>query len=161
MTDQSRQNTIKIPLSGRIDSNNAAKTEQNLLTAIANRQGCPIVLDASALSYISSAGLRVLLRIKKNHPDLTLTDVSSDVYEILEMTGFTEILNIEKAYRTVSIEGCEVIGEGANGKVYRLDRDTVVKTYKNTNALPEIQHEREVARTALVLGSPLPSPMMW
>ena len=154
MTDQSRQNTIKIPLSGRIDSNNAAKTEQNLLTAIANRQGCPIVLDASALSYISSAGLRVLLRIKKNHPDLTLTDVSSDVYEILEMTGFTEILNIEKAYRTVSIEGCEVIGEGANGKVYRLDRDTVVKTYKNTNALPEIQHEREVARTALVLGIP-------
>ena len=70
------------------------------------------------------------------------------------MTGFTEMMTVEKAYRVVSVEGCEVIGEGANGKVYRIDGDNVVKTYKNADALGDIQHEREVARLALVLGIP-------
>jgi uncharacterized protein (TIGR02172 family) len=38
--------------------------------------------------------------------------------------------------------------------VYRIDRDNVVKTYKNADALAEIRHEREVARLALILGVP-------
>ena len=46
---------------------------------------------------------------------------------------------------------CEVIGEGFNGKVYRIDRDNVVKTYKNADALAEIRHEREVARLGVLL----------
>ena len=59
------------------------------------------------------------------------------------MTGFSEIMQVEKAYRRVSVEGCEVVGEGANGKVYRVDRDNVVKVYKNADALEDIKHERE------------------
>ncbi|MBQ3417690.1 MAG: anti-sigma factor antagonist [Ruminococcus sp.] len=149
-----QKSLLTIPLTGRVDSNNAGQVEQQLLAALKNHAGSPVVIYAAELKYISSAGLRILLRIKKNHPDLTVTDVNPEVYEIFEMTGFTEIMKIEKAYRRVSVDGCEVIGEGANGKVYRIDRDMVVKTYKNTDALAEIQHEREVARTALVLGIP-------
>ena len=61
---------------------------------------------------------------------------------------------MEKAYRVVSVEGCEEIGRGANGTIYRIDKDNVVKVYNNADALSEIQHEREVARLALVLGIP-------
>jgi uncharacterized protein (TIGR02172 family) len=145
---------ITIALSGRIDSGNAAETEKEINKQLSSSVNAPVILDASNLLYISSAGLRVILRIKKAHSDLTITDVSSEVYEILEMTGFTEIIKVEKAYRTVSVEGCEVIGEGFNGKVYRIDKDNVVKTYKNADALSEIQHERKVAKLALILGVP-------
>ncbi len=145
---------IKIPLSGRIDSNNAPVLEKDVFALLEGKAGAPVVFDAAELEYISSAGLRVLLRVKKRHPDLTVTNVNPEVYDILEMTGFSEILTVEKAYRVISVEGCEVIGEGANGKVYRLDHDTVVKTYKHADALAEIQNEREVARLALIAGIP-------
>lgn len=154
MNVKTENDVLRIPLKGRIDSNNAAQVEQQIFDLLKDQTDRPVVLDASELQYISSAGLRILLRVKKSNPDLTITDVSPELYEILDMTGFTEIIRIEKAYRRVSVEGCEVIGEGANGKVYRIDRDMVVKTYKNTDALAEIRHEREVARTALVLGIP-------
>ena len=143
-----------IALSGRIDSTNAPAAEKQILSQLEGKTGAPVILDAGDLEYISSAGLRVLLRVKKSWPDLTIRSVSSEVYEILEMTGFTEMMKVEKAYRTVSVEGCEEIGRGANGAIYRIDRDNVVKVYHNDNALEDIRHEQEVARLALILGLP-------
>ena len=146
--------TVTIALRGRIDSSNAAAAEQEIGAQLAGKDGLPVVLDAAALEYISSAGLRVLLHVRKTHPDLRIVNVGSEVYEILEMTGFTEMMPVEKAYRVVSVEGCEEIGRGANGTIYRIDRDNVVKVYNNADALADIQHEREVARLALILGIP-------
>lgn len=151
---ESNKTLVTINLCGRIDSSNAANTETDIMAQLAGKGDVDIILDASNLEYISSAGLRVILRLKKICPELKITGVSSEVYDIFDMTGFTEMMTVEKAYRVVSVEGCEVIGEGANGKVYRIDGDNVVKTYKNADALSEIQHEREVARLALVLGIP-------
>ena len=145
---------MKIELKGKIDSGNAASVEKSVLEQLSGHEGETVVLDFSALDYISSAGLRVILRLKKNCPDLRITDVGAEVYEILEMTGFTEIMPVEKAFRSVSIEGCEEIGRGANGRIYRLQHDTVVKVYKNADALEDIKHEREVAKLALILGIP-------
>ena len=147
-------NEIRIPISGRIDSGNAASVEENIRKEIGERSGAPLVLDASDLSYISSAGLRVILHIKKQDPDLKIINVSPEVYEILEMTGFTEMMTVEKAYRVVSVEGCQEIGRGAKGTVYRIDSDNVVKVYNDADALEDIQHEREVAKLALILGLP-------
>ena len=145
---------MKIDLTGRIDSNNAAQLEAKILKQLEGAKDTSVVLDAAGLDYISSAGLRVLLRVRKTHPSLRITNVSPEVYEILEMTGFTEMMTVEKAYRVVSVEGCEVIGRGANGTIYRIDQDNVVKVYKNADALADIQHEREVAKLALILGVP-------
>lgn len=143
-----------IKLNGRIDSNNAAQVEKEIMAQLAGQTGAPVELDAAGLDYISSAGLRVLLRIRKAHPDMRITGVNSEVYEILDMTGFTEMMTVEKAYRVVSVEGCEEIGRGANGTIYRIDQDNVVKVYNNADALGDIQHEREVAKLALILGIP-------
>ena len=154
---QQSPNELTVFLKGRIDSSNASDTENRLVSEIGGFSG-ELVLDAGELSYISSAGLRVILRLKKAHKDMKIVNVSSDVYEIFEMTGFTEMIDISKAYRQVSIDGCEVIGEGANGIVYRLDPDTIVKVYKNHDALEEIHNERELARKAFVMGIPTAIP---
>ena len=143
-----------IALTGRIDSTNAPAVEKEILSQLEGKTGAPVIMDAESLEYISSAGLRVLLRIKKAWPDLTVRNVNSEVYEILEMTGFTEMMTVEKAYRSVSVEGCEEIGRGANGTIYRIDQDNVVKVYNDENALEDIRHEQEVARLALILGLP-------
>lgn len=150
-------NVLTIALNGRIDSANAAEAEKEI-TAFTDGFTGELVLDAEKLAYISSAGLRVILRLKKANGTTKIINVSSDVYEIFDMTGFTEMMDISKAYRRISIEGCEVIGEGANGIVYRIDPDTIVKVYKNHDALEEIHNERELARKAFVMGVPTAIP---
>ncbi len=151
-------NEMTVYLSGRLDSSNAAETEAELLSALSTVQNVLITVDAEKLEYISSAGLRVILRLRKNHPELKIENVSSEVYEIFDMTGFTEMMTVEKAYRRLSVEGCEVIGEGSNGVVYRLDPDTIIKVYRNADALPDIHRERELARKAFVMGIPTAIP---
>ena len=148
------ENKVDLLLSGRIDSTNAHEAEDEIMRLVAGKQTLPVVIDASGLQYISSAGLRVILRLKKTNADLRIINVSPEVYDILDMTGFTEMMPVEKAYRVVSVEGCEEIGRGANGTIYRIDQDNVVKVYNNADALADIQHEREVAKLALILGIP-------
>lgn len=148
---------MTIKLSGRIDSSNAAQTEADINKQIGSFNG-ELTLDASELEYISSAGLRVILRLKKANETTKVINCNSEVYEIFDMTGFTEMMEISKAYRKLSVEGCEVIGEGANGIVYRTDPDTIVKVYKNPDSLDEIHNERELARKAFVMGVPTAIP---
>ncbi len=145
---------LTIWLSGHIDSNNAPLVEAECMKLLEAQEVQSVVIDAGELTYISSAGLRVLLRIRKSNENLTIINTNSEVFEILDMTGFTQMINVEKAYREVSIEGCEVIGQGANGTLYRIDKDNVVKVYNNADALADIQNEREMAKTALILGIP-------
>lgn len=158
MKSELTNGTLTIFLSGRVDSSNAEAVEKELLSIIAAGSTDNLVLDAEDMNYISSAGLRVILRLRKANPTLKIVNVSSEVYDIFDMTGFTEMINIEKAYRRLSVEGCEVIGQGANGKVYRLDPDTIIKVYLNPDSLPDIHRERELARKAFVMGIPTAIP---
>ncbi len=149
---------LTVYLAGHVDSSNAAQAEQELNELRQQAPEAGVVLDLEQLTYISSAGLRVILRLRKEQPGLRIVNASPEVYEILDMTGFTEMIPVEKAYRRLSVEGCEVIGRGANGEVYRLDPDTIIKVYLNPDSLPDIHRERELARRAFVLGIPTAIP---
>lgn len=141
-------------ISGHIDSTNSAQVEEALKAAADGKEIASFIVDAKSLDYISSAGLRVILALKKQHKEFKVINVKSEVYEVFDMTGFTQMMEIQKAYKTVSIEGGEVIGEGKNGIVYRISPDTIVKVYKNPDALDEIKNERELAKKAFVNGIP-------
>ncbi|MCQ2449438.1 MAG: anti-sigma factor antagonist, partial [Clostridia bacterium] len=157
ITAKNENGVLQIGLQGRIDSTNAASVEAEIDAARTEAHN-EIVLDAENLAYISSAGLRVILHVRKQEPTLKIINAGSEVYEIFEMTGFTEMIPVSKAYRKLSVDGCEVIGQGANGKVYRIDADTIVKVYFDPDALPDIHRERELARRAFVLGIPTAIP---
>ena len=127
-----KNNTLTIFLEGRIDTNNAAQTESKIFAAVDSANGADIVIDAEKLDYISSAGLRVLMKLRKSiNKPLPVINVSRDVYDIFETTGFTELLDVKRAMREVSVEGCEVIGRGFYGTVYRIDEETIVKVYES------------------------------
>ncbi len=158
ITAKSENGLLIIAAEGRIDSSNAAVVEEKVNESVKGNAHSAVALDFENLEYISSAGLRVVLRLRKAEPSLKIINVNPEVYEILDMTGFAEMIPVEKAYRRLSVDGCEVIGQGANGKVYRLDPDTIVKVYMNPDSLPEIHRERELARRAFVLGIPTAIP---
>ena len=143
---------LYIAVEGRIDASNAAAAEEKIFSIKNNNPGKHTVVDADKLEYISSAGLRVILKLRKEEPKLAIINVAADVYEVFDMTGFTDMVTVEKAYPRMSVEGCEFIAKGANGAVYRYDDETIVKTYFAKDALPEIKQERENARRAFVLG---------
>ena len=143
---------LYIAIEGRIDASNAAEAEEKIFNIKNANPDKHTVVDADKLEYISSAGLRVILRLRKEEPKLAIINVAADVYEVFDMTGFTDMVTVEKAYPIMSIDGCEFIAKGANGAVYRYDDETILKTYFAKDALPEIKQERENARRAFVLG---------
>ena len=143
---------LYIAIEGRIDATNAPVAEEKIFNIKKNNPGKHVVVDADKLEYISSAGLRVILRLRKEEPKLAIINVAADVYEVFDMTGFTDMVTVEKAYKRMSVEGCEFIAKGANGAVYRYNDETILKTYFAKDALPEIKQERENARKAFVLG---------
>ena len=152
VTHRIDKDILYIAVAGRIDASNAAEAEEKIFAVKNDHPGKHAVVDADQLEYISSAGLRVILRLRKEAPKLAIINVASDVYEVLDMTGFTDMVTVEKAYPKMSVEGCEFIAKGANGAVYRYDAETILKTYFAKDALPEIKQERENARRAFVLG---------
>ena len=141
-----------IQLSGRIDTNNAAEAEERIIAGAGD--GRDIVLDASDLEYISSAGLRMVMRLAKRFDGLSVTEASPEVFEVFQMTGIDRILPIAKRLREISLEGCEVIGRGGHGTVYRLDEETIAKVYRPGTPLETVEHEVKNAKDALVAGVP-------
>ncbi len=148
-------NQLVISLSGRIDSSNAAEVSGQILSAIQAHPDLSWILDAARLDYVSSAGLRIFLSLSKKSPSrVILRNVSSLIYETLSITGFTEILDVKKQLRSISVDGCPEIGRGAIGTVYRLDADTIVKVYQIPDCLPMIENEQKRAKQAFIRGIP-------
>ena len=85
---------------GEITSNTAGDLQGPLLNAIGEHRG-PVELDFSAVNYISSAGLRVLVlaakELKASDAQLRLTHVAPGPLQILQLAGFGTFLDIEPA----------------------------------------------------------------
>ena len=85
-----------IKVDGRLDTNTAPSLDKTINEDIGDTKN--LVLDFSGLEYISSAGLRVLLSAQKKMQKvgtMKLINVSAEVNEVFDITGFADILNIE------------------------------------------------------------------
>lgn len=158
MKSELNNGTLTIWLDGRIDSHRAPTVEIEINNIVKKTDFDHLVLDAEDMEYISSAGLRIILKLLKNYRNVTLVDVSSEVYEILEMTGFTEMMTVERALKCIDVTGKKIIGKGANGVIYRIDNDTIVKVYNEADTLDHIKAEHDMSRTAFILGIPTAIP---
>ncbi len=149
-------NRLIIEPQGRIDTNNAPDFEKALLGVVSENEGKSVEINGSKLEYISSAGLRVLMKLRKLRDEkLLITEVSPDVYDIFETTGFIELFDIKKRMREVSVEGCKILGKGGNGAVYRLNDETIVKVYfGERNSAAKIDQNRAVTKDVFLHGIP-------
>lgn len=85
-----------VKIEGRLDTMTAPQLEKEMNSLPADTTD--LVLDMEKLDYISSAGLRVVLSAQKKMSkvgSLKLVSVNETVMEVLEITGFADILTIE------------------------------------------------------------------
>jgi anti-anti-sigma factor len=87
---------LKIFLCERIDSTNAADVEKEIMGIYENNPAEIMILDADKLEYISSAGLRIIMKLIKMRKKVSIINTTDAVYDILETTGFTKIIPVEK-----------------------------------------------------------------
>ena len=90
-------NALEIALEGRLDTMTAPELEAELNQSLGSVDS--LTLDFSKLEYISSAGLRVLLsahKVMSAKGGMKVTNVNEIVQEVFEVTGFADILNIER-----------------------------------------------------------------
>ena len=94
ITRKSERSKLTLSVDGRVDTKTAPELEE----AVQNLDGVEmLILDLAKVSYISSAGLRVLLIAQKTmnkQGEMIVKNVAPDVMEIFEVTGFTDLLNI-------------------------------------------------------------------
>ena len=134
--------SVLVTMSGRVDTLSGRDFGQEIDRIHAEHPNARLILDFARVELMTSMGLRELLKMKRKHYDLLLSNVNRDVYTVLKMTGMTDILEVEKAFAHLSTAGCKLIGKGANGEVYRLDEETVVKVFTRNPNLDDILNER-------------------
>ena len=88
--------TLTVALEGRLDTVTAPQLEGDLRSSV--NGVTELVFDLEKLDYVSSAGLRVLLsaqKVMKRQGDMVIRNVKPEIMEIFDVTGFSDILNIE------------------------------------------------------------------
>ncbi|MCI8523212.1 MAG: STAS domain-containing protein [Lachnospiraceae bacterium] len=98
ITKNQNGNSLCLALEGRLDTNTAPELENTIKGAIEGVE--ELTIDMADLDYLSSAGLRVLLgaqKIMNKQGSMRVIHVNDTIMEIFEVTGFADILTIEKA----------------------------------------------------------------
>lgn len=92
---------FNVQINGRLDTNTAPELEDILMEQYINPK-CKknIIFDCSGLEYLSSAGLRVIVMLLKyaerNHISVNFANMKDAIYEIFQVTGFADLLNMRK-----------------------------------------------------------------
>ena len=91
------QNITKIVVEGFLDAHTVPEMEK-VIQELLQQKKFRIVVDFSALSYISSAGLGVFMSVigdvKNNNGDIVLMKMPPKIYKVFDLLGFTEIFSI-------------------------------------------------------------------
>ena len=100
-------------LSGRLDGSSSSLAEEKILYRVPDERA--VVIDLKNVDYISSAGLRVILKAAKlarsNGTELGFASISPHVQQVFDISGFTTILTI---FETVAGAIAEVAGRNAD-----------------------------------------------
>ena len=151
---------LRIVFPESIDSNNANEFETELFKLEKLDYSKKILLDFENLNYISSMGLRIILKLLKKYKGVQIIsiNVSSKIYDILSATGFTELLKVRKKLREINTEQMKLLGFGIYSSVYRINEEQIVKVFHGINSEDDIQPVIKAIQTALVHGIPTLMP---
>ena len=98
MKFDSNNGVLTVYLEGDLDAQNASSVQAEIEAAKNAHPGDEILFDAENLRYISSAGLRVLLRFVRaaKGKEVVIQNVSRDMYDVLELTRFVDLMTVKK-----------------------------------------------------------------
>ncbi len=96
ITGKTEEDRLILVLEGVIDSTNAEEAQEEFNRITADNPATLVTIDAAGLEYISSAGLRVILNLVKSGREVSVIHPSEAIYDVFDITGFTNFINIEK-----------------------------------------------------------------
>ena len=88
-------NELVISIDGRLDTSNMHQLEEKLTCLDGIER---VIFDFEKLEYISSSGLAILLKYKKKVNGIKIINCNPEVLEILNITGFSRIMDVEVNY---------------------------------------------------------------
>lgn len=153
--DTESNNNITLFYPDRLDKTNAEEYKEKFFKEL---DGIPedatVVCDIEGTEYISSAGLRLAMMIKKKFKNTLFENVGDVVYDIFETTGMTELFSVKRKPKKIDPITTPPIARGSNGEVYIIEKDIIVKMFSVKTTPEEIHEEWKNAKTAFVLGVP-------
>ena len=96
ITKETENGVMTVFLKGKLDTGTSPLAESEIFADLDSAD--KLILDMKELAYLSSAGLRLLLKLQKTMKEkvgMTVRNANADITEIFDMTGFTSILDIE------------------------------------------------------------------
>ena len=100
-------NLLTLFFEGELNSYNSDSVEKEIDDIVSANKFQTLNLDFAKLQYISSAGLRIVLKLKQKYDDTHVINAGLDVYDVLQMTGFTNIMDVKKAIKEMSVDVSE------------------------------------------------------
>ena len=88
--------TLTIYFAGELNSFNSEEVEREVDSLVKKNKFNAIVIDMEKLNYISSAGIRIIVRLKQQFDDISIVKVPKDIFDIFEMVGLQNMFKIEK-----------------------------------------------------------------
>lgn len=151
---------LSIMLPPKITGENCSVFEKELLAIEQLRAAKEIFLNADKLNYISSLGLRVILKFRKQYRNIPVSvlNTAESIYKIFDDTGFTSFLNIKKKLRIVDTAGLEMIDSGMYGSVYRINDEQILKVFRGIQTEGDIEPVINTIRVAFVHDIPTIMP---
>ncbi|MBR6452046.1 MAG: amino acid adenylation domain-containing protein [Lachnospiraceae bacterium] len=145
--------TLKICFDERMDYDTASAADREIDAALEEyaKEGKEILraeIDAGQLRYISSAGIRVLIRLKKRYSDLKLINVSESVRDVISITGLEELFGISREEDDVSFEERRKTDEKSLEERKREAGDFVPVTKRFENQAAKVPDRKAVISSA-------------
>lgn len=96
ITKSLKDKSLTLSIAGRLDTTTAPQFEKAIDESISGVTA--LIIDMKNLEYISSAGLRVILKAQKamnSQGSMKLVNVNDMIMDVFDITGFLDILTIE------------------------------------------------------------------
>ena len=96
MTHEILDKKLIFHLEGELNSYNSEDVEKEIDEEIAKGGFDTIVFDLNSLKYMSSAGLRIVAKLKQQYDDFSIINMPDDIYEVFAMVGFADLIQISR-----------------------------------------------------------------
>lgn len=153
-----KEGVLTVTLPEKVDANNRDAVQEEIVAAInenkADNKNLYLYLDASNTTYMSSAGIRVIISLSKRTEILSIINTGQSLYEILNLTGVNNIISILPPIEEISLKNCKAIGGGQNSTIYRIDEDKICKVFSSKNTLQDVLSEKQMSLKAVQYGLP-------
>ncbi|MBQ7067618.1 MAG: STAS domain-containing protein, partial [Synergistaceae bacterium] len=152
---KSRKDEIIFILDGRIDANASENFKNVVMSQIQSKKVNSVIFDCENLEYVSSSGLRVFLSLKQREKvKLKFINISDEVYDIFEVTGFSKMLDIWKTIRDISDSAGQLTAVSSDMIMYQMDDEKIMKLYPHGTELKQVEQDLNLTKTALLSGIP-------